>query len=352
MTTLPEQYVAEKFCQYAGYPKYNKRTKVWAGGCPICREGSSWGKKRRLYYKQEKNYIFCFNCGFKGGTVEFIKQVAGMDVREILNEADNYDSDNVKLVDSVDKPKHIQKTLPLPDDSINLFDDQQTAWWLTQAGESHIDKDKKTIKLALKVIRERLLNIAINKPNSLWLSLTDYVHKNRLTIPFYDRNDKIIFYQTRSLYGEPNLPKYLSKSGSEKSIFNINKVDPSIDSLYIFEGPIDSCFVKNGIAVAGITNGPSQDLNSLQLQQLEDHRLYKKVWVLDSQWLDETSRDKSKLLVDQGECVFIWPENIGKRYKDLNDLCVSINKPGIGYKFVDKHTHCGMKAKLLLSQIN
>ena len=56
---IPEGYVAEKFYQYAGYPKYKKLTNVYEAGCPICREGKSWGKKRRLYYVVKDNYIFC-----------------------------------------------------------------------------------------------------------------------------------------------------------------------------------------------------------------------------------------------------------------------------------------------------
>ena len=53
---IPEGYVAEKFYQYAGYPKYKKLTNVYEAGCPICREGKSWGKKRRLYYVVKDNY--------------------------------------------------------------------------------------------------------------------------------------------------------------------------------------------------------------------------------------------------------------------------------------------------------
>lgn len=349
MTILPDQYVIEKFCQYGGYPKYNKRANAWSAGCPVCREGNSWGKKRRMYYKIEKNYVFCFNCGYKGNAVEFIKHVTGMEFGEIMTESSNYDTDNVKRALVEVKPTKTFESPPLPDDSINLYEKTQVDWWLNDKNTP--SKDKNTITLACKQLQERKLDQAINRPKTLWLSLTDYTHKNRITIPFYNRRDKIIFYQTRTLLKEPNKPKYLSKSGSEKSIFNINQIRPGIDTLYLFEGPIDSCFVANGVAVAGITNGPAQDLNNLQQQQLEDYRLFDKTWVLDSQWCDKTSLEKSKLLVDQGECVFIWPENIGKQYKDLNELCVAINKPGIGYKFVDKHTHCGLKAKLLLNQI-
>jgi hypothetical protein len=348
MVILPDQYVTEKFCQYAGYPKYNKRANAWSGGCPICREGSSWGKKRRIYYKLEKNYIFCFNCGFKGNTIEFIKQVTGMTVNEILNESNIYDTNDV--INIIEPSVQKTKTVPqLPDDSINLYDKQQVDWWLNDENTSKTNL--KTLEKALQFISNRKLDTAVNRPKTMWLSFSDFVHKNRVTIPFYDKNHRIIFYQSRDILNETDKPKYLSKSGSGKSIFNINQVDPHVDNIYLFEGPLDSCFVKNGVAVAGITNGPSQDLNAHQQQQLEDLRLYKKTWVLDSQWLDSTSLEKTKLLADQNENVFIWPSNIGKRYKDLNDLCIDISKPGIGYKFIDKHTYTGLRARLALNEI-
>ena len=139
MVILPDQYITEKFCQYSGYPKYNKRAKAWMAGCPICREGSSWGKKRRLYYKLEKNYIFCFNCGWKSNSLRFIQHVTGMSLPEITLESTNYSSDNVTKV--LEQPeKHIQRELPsLPDDSINLFEESGkllVVFWYTTGKKS------------------------------------------------------------------------------------------------------------------------------------------------------------------------------------------------------------------------
>ena len=34
-----------------------KLTNVYEGGCPICREGKSWNKKRRLYYIVKEDHI-------------------------------------------------------------------------------------------------------------------------------------------------------------------------------------------------------------------------------------------------------------------------------------------------------
>ena len=83
---VPQEYIVEKFFQYAGYPKYKKITNVYEGGCPMCREGKSWGKKRRLYFVAKQDYIFCHNCGWTGTPITFIQEIEGVTYKQILDE--------------------------------------------------------------------------------------------------------------------------------------------------------------------------------------------------------------------------------------------------------------------------
>jgi hypothetical protein len=43
---------------------------------------------------------------------------------------------------------------------------------------------------------------------------------------------------------------------------------------------------------------------------------------LDSQWLDDAAYEKTKILLENGETVFIWPERVGKQFKDFNEMCM------------------------------
>ena len=63
-----------------------------------------------------------------------------------------------------------------------------------------------------------------------------YPKINYNLIVSYDLDNNIIFYQSRTVIPTERLPKYLSKIGGEKSLFNVNKVDPDIDSLFIYNG--------------------------------------------------------------------------------------------------------------------
>lgn len=344
---LPEAYVIQKFYQFAGAPKYNRLTKTYQGGCPVCREGKSWGRKKRLFYVVKDNYFHCHNCGWHSNPTNWIIEVSGSTFEDLIEESKEFDilpedisNTNSKINETV---SNILKQ-KLPEDSINLFDNNQVSYFKSNA----------IVQTALRYITNRKLDTACNKPKSLWLSLKDKVHKNRLIIPFYDDNNKIVHYQTRTLLKNDDKfkPKYLSKINSDKSVFNINQVDENLDRVYIFEGPIDSCFTTNGVAVAGITENSSKLYTKLQYEQLNKFPFQEKVIVLDSQWQDTASKNKTKFLLDAGLRVFIWPKNLGLKYKDFNAIAVGQKMNKIPATFVDEHSYNGLKGRVILSQIN
>jgi hypothetical protein len=77
-----------------------------------------------------------------------------------------------------------------------------------------------------------------------------------------------------------------------------------------------------------------------------------KVIVLDSQWQDAASKNKTKFLLDAGLSVFIWPKNLGLKYKDFNAIAVGQKMNKIPATFVDEHSYNGLKGRVILSQIN
>jgi hypothetical protein len=342
---VPLDYSVQKFYQYAGQPKYNRLTRTHQGCCPICREGKSWGKKKRCYFILDESIICCHNCGWYSAPIKWIETAGNMSYDEIMKESKTFDILPLDILKDENVPEKKPVIISrLPKDSINLSDINQINYY----------KNNNIVQKALAVIKKRRLNRAINKPGSLWLSLTDMVHKNRLIIPFYNEQNEIIFYQSRTILEKDlNLyPKYLSKINSEKSLYGINKISSDIDYIFIFEGPIDSFFVKNGIAVAGIQENSSNMFTTLQQSQLLSFKLQEKIWVLDSQWLDMASRRKTELLIKQGERVFIWPEKLGTVFKDINELCVAYNKDEIDYNIFVKSSYSGLKAELMMIEIN
>ena len=94
---LPDEYTIQKFHQLAGYPKQKQGGRVHEAGCPLCREGGSWGKKRRLYFIVKENHIFCHNCGWTGNPIKFIQDAQGLTYKEIMDEACRLEKDYHKI---------------------------------------------------------------------------------------------------------------------------------------------------------------------------------------------------------------------------------------------------------------
>lgn len=342
MRNLPSDFVATKFLQYAGYPRYKRYSQIYEGGCPSCREGHSWGKKRRLYFIVKKNFICCHNCGISLSPYDWLKEVCHLTDQEILSEISERD---YVIVNDIEKEKSDNKTSPntLPEDCVNLSDTAQINFY----------RGNDTIQKALRYIKKRKLDTACNRPKSLWVSLKDKIHKNRLIIPFYE-NDKIVYYQSRTVLEKDseNYPKYLSKLGDQKTLFGFDNIDTNKENYYVFEGPIDAFFLKNGIAVAGIQEKSDKLFTARQQQQLNKLFLMERIWVLDSQYLDQASRSKSKILLDGGERVFIWPEEYGTKFKDFNEMCIKLKLSEIPESFIINNTYTQLKGRVKLSVID
>lgn len=335
---LPTEYVLEKFYQYAGKPK--KVGTKYNASCPICREGTSWLKKKRLYFYPHSNTFQCHNCQRSWSAIGWIKQVTGQEPKSIFAEARSQYGEEMASDGFFKKDTKEEYTLTVPDvpnDAINLFNEQEIEFY----------KSNKTVQYALKYIRDRRLHLAVNKPKAIYVSLTDRIHKNRILLPFYDFDGKkILFYQTRELFKKEDSAKYISKINAEKTICGINNIDLNIPYIFNFEGPIDSFFVKNGTALAGIQYTIKQ---RMQLETLEG--FYQKIWVLDNPVQDKNQEvyDKILELIDRNELVFIWPREL-QQYKDINEFCMDKELNEVPYQLFVKYAKRGNEAKIALGQ--
>jgi hypothetical protein len=342
MVPIPEQYVIKNLYENIYKISYNKYNHTYNGCCPICKEGDSWGKKKRFYYIPKKELAYCHNCGYSKKPIPFIADITNKPLTVIIQEVKEFDVDVLPVVEEKQEHKKIINTETLPKDCINLSDTSQVEYY----------KDNPVVTMALHCIESRRLNKGINSPKTFYLSLNDPVHKNRLVLPFYDENDKIIYYQTRGLVNKDlhERPKYLSKMNTERCLYGVHNINPNIDSVFIFEGPIDSYFVENGLATCGITERGNKIFSANQLNQINKLNLYDKVYVLDNQYRDTAALNKSIILADNNEKVFIWPKEL-KQFKDFNDICVAGNRNKIKPEFILKNTYSGLRAKLLLTDI-
>lgn len=334
--TLPDDFIINYFYTYVGKP--SKKRDSYNGSCPMCREGKSWLKKKRFYFIPKTSTVYCHNCGYSKSALNWIAEVTNRHPQDILEEAKSniYDASIILNKHRHSKDEHDQ-LLVLPDDSINLDDPNQVNYY----------KDLLPVSRARVFLEKRLLNKAINKPKNFYISLTDAVHKNRLVIPFFDFQGKIVHYQTRKLLDDSS-PKYLSKQG-EKSVFGLDNIDYTLDNVYVFEGPLDACFVKNGIAVAGIQENTNKLFTKSQEETMSKLGMHRRIWVLDNQFLDSASFRKTEILINLNEKVFIWPRGFkDKGLKDFNEIAVYLKTTAIPENFILENVYDSVSAKIKL----
>jgi hypothetical protein len=151
----------------------------------------------------------------------------------------------------------------------------------------------------------------------------------RLVLPFFDHRMQLSGVTCRALRDEEL--RYLTIKIKENSplIFGLERVDIR-KLITIVEGPIDSLFINNAIAVAGTSFGKIHEI------KLPDVRV-----VFDNQ---PRNREVCKLMhavIDTGVKVVVWPSNI--EHKDINDMVLA----GLDVEsLLNEHTHSGLEAKL------
>ena len=326
---LNQEFLIETFYSYCRRPIHKKYQNVFNAECPVCKEGKAAGRSRRLFYFPHKQYFYCHNCVKSWRPFEWVKDITGWTFPEIVrknNEKEGF-VQTKKLVYPVVQAQQVVEIPDLPENSIDLTDRTQIEYY----------RDNKFLKLALEYCEKRRLWTATNSCKRFYLSLEDKVHKNRLVIPFVSDSGKTNCYQTRALT-ENQFPKYLTKFG-EKELFGINNISEEIPYVFIFEGPIDSMFVKNGVAMASLA--PTEH----QLQQLTNLIGYEQIWVFDNDKNNKQTYKKISKYIKEGKKIFIWPKEFTK-FKDFNEICCSLELDEIPWKFVVKNSAAGQEAQL------
>lgn len=328
---LPVSYITSKFYSYSD--NIRETSTYLNGCCPICREGKSWGIKRRLFYKFNDNYLFCHNCGHSWTPYYWVKEVTGMNFKEILEELKDYDYD-AEYKEIVDRVTEASFELPpLPGEYVDLQDSLQLEYY----------KNLPIVGNALHYCTSRRLFSAINRPKTLYVCIKDKFHGNRLIIPFFDDHGKVVSYISRKLLNSDTKSKYLKKFGSDSPIFNIDKVDENYPYIFVFEGQIDAMFVKNGIAISGVHLTDTQQ--EILTTRFPFHQI---VWVLDNYRFEK--EEVRNIIINKlraNEKVFLY-ENEFSTVKDINEFCVQKKQDFVDPVLILKYSYSGDSGLLRL----
>ena len=114
-------------------------------------------------------------------------------------------------------------------------------------------------------------------------------------------------------------------------IFGLNRIDKN-KPLFAVEGPIDSLFLDNCIAVAGA------DFNKLPL----DYTI-----IFDNERRNKELLKQIDKTIDRGYKVVLWPDNL--KEKDINDMILSGKTKQEIKLTIEENTYQGNMAKMRLT---
>jgi hypothetical protein len=160
---------------------------------------------------------------------------------------------------------------------------------------------------------------------------TPVADKERLILPFFKENGELFGIQGRSLDKDQIRYITLMFDKHHPKLFGLDKIDPQ-NTITIVEGPIDSLFLKNSLAMAGSDANLNKYLTNSIIAFDNEPRNYQIV-------------SKMAKFIDNGFKVVIWPEAI--REKDVNDMFLA------GYdvdSVVHSNVYSGLTGKIKLNQ--
>jgi DNA primase len=157
----------------------------------------------------------------------------------------------------------------------------------------------------------------------------------RLVIPFYNESKELIGVQGRSLEANSKV-RYitLKKDSVEKLWYGLWRVNPQ-ETIYITEGPIDSIFLPNAVAMVGAAGDmklPEKIANS------------EVVYVFDNEKRNKQICNFMETVMEKGHKILIWPD---VKVKDINDYVLAVGDP---MDMISKNTYSGLEAKLRYMQ--
>ena len=154
----------------------------------------------------------------------------------------------------------------------------------------------------------------------------------RIIIPFRDKDGKLFGYQGRSLAPSAQM-RYITIMLDEDKpkIFGQDRINAQ-EPVYIVEGPFDSTFIKNSVAMAG------SDIDCRTFGW-SDY-----IWIYDNEPRNREIVNRISNAINRGDKVVIWPNNIHQ--KDINDMYLSGHSV---QNMVQSNVYQGLEANLRLN---
>jgi len=160
----------------------------------------------------------------------------------------------------------------------------------------------------------------------------------RIVLPFFSESGELVGVSGRAINDSPL--RYLTMKFLEDVplIYNINRVDKT-KTVYVTEGPIDSLFLPNSIAVGG------SDFKKLD-NSIKDNAII----IFDNEPRSKEIIKKLEEVIELGYKVVIWHSRRVNELKDINDMIMDGLSQTNVLDIINTSTFNGLSAKLKLTE--
>ena len=308
--------------------KFSKKKEgLYAFRCPYCGDSQKNKNKTRGYiyaYKNDHNFK-CHNCGLSRSFTNFLK-----DQDVVLHDQyvmERYKSGLTGRATNTPSPV-------IPSSKPNFVKKDFDLERISELNKSHPARtylEKR--KIPDRCLRELYYCDNFKKwTNDQKYTFSDVTNDEpRIIIPL--KKDRTIFgFQGRSLSPKNKL-RYVTIMLDDEApkVYGLNRINKT-KPIYIVEGPFDSLFLDNAVAMAG----SDIDCRSFGWSDY--------IWVFDNEPRNREIVNRISKSIDRGEKVVIWPSNI--QQKDINDMSLA----GQDVKnLVESNIYQGIEAKLKLN---
>jgi len=285
--------------------------------CPICGDSQKNKNKTRGYFYQVKNNtnFKCHNCGASLSFNNFLKEIDVSLHKQYTLEKFKEGHTGKNFV--VESPK-FEFTKPTFKKSINLpkaSSDSRAKEYLINR---KIDPDK-------FYFADKFMEWTNSQKQTFDTITRD---ESRIVIPMYDENKNLIGFQGRAL--GKSFTKYITVMLDEEApkVYGLDTIDKT-SPVYITEGPFDSTFIRNSIAMCGA----DVDIGGWGIDNA--------VYVYDNEPRNREIVQRIRKTIDNGYSIIIWPSNV--QQKDINDMILAGHDI---MSMLESNTYSGLEAKI------
>jgi len=306
-----------------------KGDNLWNFRCPYCGDSQKSRTKARGFVFRKKNDLFfkCHNCGVGASLGNLVKTVDSKTYKDYIFERYK------KGVET--------RSSPQPEFKFNapMFRKKGILEGLQSIKNLPDDHPARQIVERRKLPVESLSDLYLCES---FFKFTNSIIKGkfpsldgdhpRLLIPFRDESGEVFAYQGRAFGNEQ--PKYITIKIDEEreKIFGLDKVDKS-KPILVVEGPLDSLFLDNCIAVAGA------DFSNIKGNLTV---------IYDNEPRNKEINKQIEKTIDQGKSVCLWPDHM--KEKDINDMIIAGYSKKEVQEIITNNTFSGASAKLRFAE--